>query len=464
MKRGSKLLCGLLSVAFLVTGCATVGNVNNTENEVIYNGNAAVCVSDYVYFGNSLADYSTFTNDNSYKDSAKISYLNRLENAVKLSANSKDYSPKNTEKVNDEVVGQDHNFMFVLGDYIYFTAPKREQERDSSGVPQYVYSHSTLYRSKLNGDGKSQIYKTNGDITNIQVLKYDGNYYIVMLAGTELVKIQIGNRISASVLASGVNAIAIPKTYQKANEQSTLDWNGYIFYTTTRKDENNSDITGTKLSKILVSGGNAQKVWEAQNKTLSLVGRERNVIYYTIGDLSYAFDTNTHGSVDLASNEYKIYDAKISDVNLIATTNKEYGLLFTSNSKTIYRTANGKTGVMTFTAEGSAITASVVQVSGRRIFLASTTGVYSAEISNVFNTTVDKDFSIECQTIATMSEIKTNMISYDGKYIYFYSKLQEVNEDAITETDSNYYLYRANISKTNDYALLSLTQTSSRHS
>lgn len=465
MKKGAKLLCGILGVAFLATGCATVGNVNNTEKEVIYNGNAAVCVSDYVYFGNSLADYTTFTSDGSYKTAAQISYLNRLETAVKLSATSKDYSPKNTEKVNDEVVGQKNNFMFVLGDYIYFSTPKREQEKDSEGIPQYVYSQSTLYRSKLNGDNKSVIYKTTGDISNIEVLKYNGKYYIVMLEGTNLVKIEIGDNYSSKVIAKDVSAIAIPKTYQKANEQSTLSWNGQIVFATARKDESNSDISGTKISKIDVATEKVKTIFDEQAVTVNLLGREKDVIFYTINSVSYAFDTNKAGTVDLKSSEYEIYSAAISDVNLIASQNKEYGLLYTSNSKTVYRTTSGKTGVVNFTVDGSSISASVVNVSGRRVFLASSTGLYSAELSDVYSRTTNGAVDVECHTIATHSAIKTDLVSYDGKYIYYYAQLENVEDDeTITDTDANYYLYRANVNNTNDYALLSLTQTDSRHS
>lgn len=465
MKKGAKLLCGILGVAFLATGCATVGNVNNTEKEVIYNGNAAVCVGDYVYFGNSLADYTTFTSDSSYKTAAQVSYLNRLNAAVKFSATSKDYSPKDLEKVNDEVVGQSNNFMFALGDYIYFSTPKREQEKDDKGVPQYVYSHSTIYRSKLNGDNKSAIYKTTGDISNIEVLKYNGKYYIVMLEGTNLVKIEVGNNYSSKVIAKDVTSIAIPKTYQKTNEQSTLDWNGQIIYTTSRKDEDNADINGTKVSKIAVDTEKTKTVFEEQGVSVNLLGRERDVVFYTIDSVSYAFDTNASGAIDLKSSAYKIYGASISDVNLIATNQRELGLLYTSNSKTIYRTTSGVNGVLNFKANGESVSASVVTVSGRTVLLASSTGLYKADLSTVYEREENGSVDVECQTIATHSAIKSDLVSYDGKYVYYYAQLENVEEDeSITETDSNYYLYRAEVNRENDYQLLSLTQTSDRHS
>ena len=37
------------------------------------------------------------------------------------------YRPKNFE----EVVGQENQFMFVLGQYVYYTTPKKEQSTNS---------------------------------------------------------------------------------------------------------------------------------------------------------------------------------------------------------------------------------------------------------------------------------------------------------------------------------------------
>ena len=182
MKKITKLLCGILGVAFLATGCATVGNIKNSDNELIYNGNAAVMVDGYLYYGNSFADITadTFKNLNDYKNSAKLSYLARLNTNIELAATSNNYSPKKVEKVAEEVVGQKNQFMFVLGQYVYYTTPKKEQSTNSDNKLEYQFSYSTICRSKLNGDDRKELYKTEAEITKIEVLKYSGKYYIVL--------------------------------------------------------------------------------------------------------------------------------------------------------------------------------------------------------------------------------------------------------------------------------------------
>ena len=50
MKKTTKLLCGLLGVGLLLTGCATVGAIKNNDPELIYNGNSAVMINDSYYY------------------------------------------------------------------------------------------------------------------------------------------------------------------------------------------------------------------------------------------------------------------------------------------------------------------------------------------------------------------------------------------------------------------------------
>ena len=467
MKKITKLLCGILGVAFLATGCATVGNIKNNDSELIYNGNAAVMVDGYLYYGNAFTDINgdSFKNLNNYKESAKLSYLARLNTNIELAAKTNDYSPKEVSKVAEEVVGQENQFMFVLGQYVYYTTPKKEQSTNSDNKLEYQFSYSTLCRSKLNGDDRKELYKTEAKITKIEALKYNGKYYIVFLAGENLVKMELGNKVKTTTIATGVNGIAIPKTYEKNKEQSTLDWNGMIYYTTARSVEDNTDISGTVLSKISVAGGSASQVGFKQGKTISLVGRERDVVFYTIDSKTYKLDTNKVGQVDVTSENYKYYDAAISKINLVASSARELGYLFTSNSNLVFKTVAGESAVLKFESDGTSIS-NIAFVNGRTIYLESATGLYSADISNITITNGEQK-TVECTKIVTMTAMHEGLYSFDGKYIYFYAQLEKENdEDKITETDGNYYLYRTRVGGSDKYSyeLLGLTQTKERHS
>ena len=485
MKKFSKILCCVLGLGFLLGGCATVGSIKNSSEELIYNGNSAVMVDGYLYYGNAISDISAFSSDSDYKKAAKIGYLARLNTNIDLEAKSKNFSPKNVEKVASEVTGYTDDFMFVLGNYIYYATPNRQKALDSDGNASNYYNYTTLYRSKLNGDGKSKIYTTNGEVTQIEVLKYNGNYYIVMLAGTDLIKIQIGNRVSASVVAEDVTSVAIPKTYQKDKVGSSLDWNGYIFYTTTRTDEDNSDISGTDVQRVLVTGGDSEVVFHEQGTTVTFIGREKDVLFYTMtGHETEIFISDVTGDNSknaFRNNRQTFFSASsISDITLVSTGTVDYGYVFLNSSGALMfkDIRNNRSGAITLQSDGESISSyKILFVSGRTVYLSTTTSIYKADISSVFN---GGSTTIACDTIVTMTAIYDgNLYAYDGTYIYFYAQLEELEEDEKDpdeseedeeeETDENYYLYRTKVNKNseadaaNPYELLGKTQIESRH-
>ena len=149
MKKMNKVLCGVLGLGFLLTGCATVSSFKNTKEELIYNGNVATVVGDYVYYANKYAE-SIDTKD-AYKEAAKLAYLARIDSNIDA-ATKKDYTPADFEKVGSEVVGHSKNYMVVLGDYIYYTIPNKDKVEDAEGNVSQKYNYTTLFLCKLYGD------------------------------------------------------------------------------------------------------------------------------------------------------------------------------------------------------------------------------------------------------------------------------------------------------------------------
>lgn len=482
MKKISKLLCCILGLGFLLTGCATVGNIKNSSSELIYNGNSAVMVDGYLYYGNAFSDYTTFSSDGDYKSGAKLSYLARLNTNDELNATSKDYSPKSVEKVSEEVAGQKNSFMFVLGDYIYYATPNRQRIKGDDGSSDFKFEYTSFFRSKLNGDKKDKFYTTDGEITDLEVVKYDDKYYIVVLAGEKLTKIQLGNKLSITEIASDVTSVAIPKTRQNGVSTSTFDWNGYVYYTTDKTDEDNSDISGSIVKRLSISGGDAETIegsWK-NARTIEFIGREEDMLFYTMtGDKTEVFASDVSSdsatSKNFVSNQKKFYSAStISDITLISTENKDYGYIFTTSAGTLMHvTKDGKFGVVTLTNGDDTLSSyKLLFVNGRTIYLSTTTGIFSADLSALFNGTAT---TATYTTIVTMTAIyDETLYAYDGKYIYYYAQLETIESDSDdededdTETDENYYLYRteaiAKSETATQYQLLGLTSISSRRS
>lgn len=477
MKKLTKILCCVLGLGFLLGGCATVSNISNSNPELIYNGNSAVMVDGYLYYGNAFSDTSAFSSNSDYSNAARVGYLARLNTNIDLMAKDKDYSPRNVENVASEVVGYENNFMFVLGNYIYYATPYTGISENADGESGHYYNYTTIYRSRLNGDNKTRLYTTNGEISQIEVLKFGENYYIVLLAGGRLVKIQISGRTSSTVLAENVESAAIPKTYQQNVIGSSLDWNGNIYFTTTRSDEDNSDLNGSELKKVSITDNTESTVYHQQDVTITFLGRDKDVVFFSRANEVYMTDFGKDDLANAVSDPQKrVYaGSTISNLMALGTENGTVGYTFNdSNSNLLYVSSDGKrTGAITLQNDGSPLSGyNILFTTGRTIYISTTTGIYSADLSPAFNGN-GGPVSVNCTTVVTMTAIYDgSLYAYDGRYIYFYAQLEEVeleDEDETPETDSNYYLYRTRAVKSSSsdadpYQLLGRTQITSRQS
>ena len=481
MKKTTKLLCGLLGVGFLLTGCATVSTIKNRDSELIFNGNSAVMINEsYLYYGNSFADYSAFENDTDYKTSAKLSYLARLEAGAKLSAKTEDYSPKGVETVAKEVAVHEKSFMFALGDWIYYLTPNRKKFENEDGKLVQQFGYSTLYRSKLNGDKKKALYTTSAEISKIEVLKYGKKYYLVMLAGTNLIRFELGKSVKRETIAKNVTSVALPETYQKNRVGSTLDWNGNIYYTTALKDDDNPSISGTKVMKLSISSGKEIEVGGGQGQTISLVDRVGDDVFYTSGGETFKIDTNE--GFRFSTDKSFLYDSsEISNVYSLYSDDV-LAYIYTAKSATICHEVGQKDGyVLTLKYQNENISDyKILFVTGRTIYLSTKNAIYTADASQALGGSGE----IACTALVKMADDSIydgNRYAFDGNYVYYYAKLQEIKKDEDssdekeeeTKTDDNYYLYRTKVGlnadiigegySTKPYELLSKTYYSDRH-
>ena len=472
MKKLSTLIfvC-LMGLVFLFTGCGTVDSIPNNDDDLIYNGNSVVNIDGYLYYANSFKSYQDLTSDDDYNSAVTNSYLARLNTNVDLEAKEKDYSPKHVENVSPELVGQENSFMFTLGDYIYYTTPNRKEGRDENGTVTHFYNYIAFYRSNLNGDGKNLFYTADAEVSEIEVLKSNGQYYIVMLVGNRLVKIQIGKDIGNVVtLAENVTSVAIPETYEKNNTATSLDWNGYIFYT-----------TDAGVYRVSLTDGSSNCVYTHSGVTL--IDRHKDVLFFTESDKTtttyYANLTGDNSKNALINNKTEIVGlSSISDINLVSVKKNAQGGSEVSDlgftfvyTNSLYACKFGQTPVkLTLNdSEGSALTSfNIIEVADGVVYLSTETGLYKVDLNGIYsgsNTTR----TLTATTLAKMTKVYVtkNLTSFDGKYLYYFATLEGLedgNGDVQAVEDETFYLYRVNISGTETYQLLSLTSSDDRHS
>ena len=470
MKKITKVLGLSIGVALAgglaLSGCASVGGIKNADKDILFNGGSLASVGGYLYFGNSFSDPSAFSGDGDYKSAAAISYLSRLNTNVELSAEGKDFAPKGVQKVVGGPVEHSKAFTFVLGNYVYYVAPKREESvNQESGKSEHNYSYSTLYRVKLNGDGATKIYTTTAEISEIQALKYENKYYIVLLAGTKLVKISLSGDTKATTISDNATSVALPKTYQKNNLSTSLEWNGDIIFTTAR--EGNENITGSAIKKAKINGETSTLT--STTKAVSFVGRQKDKAFYTYDGETFMYNVNDTLTIGAS----RLISAAASEIYTIATENGDKGFVYKANDRLYLCDLNGTQVGESFSLKdenGSDTTSyKILNVSGRTIFYLTENGVFRANIENFVNTLSNP--TISYMTIVEMSGIKNEKaFGFDGDYIYFYANLQNIENDDEKEAEklnsdtTNFYMYRANVNRKNDYQLLSKTKVAARNS
>lgn len=485
MKKWAKFLCCFVLLgAFLVgglAGCATVSNIKNNNKELIYNGNAATLVEagndKFVYFANAFSSAAP-TSEDEYSSAKKNSYLARV-NGSNLQAKNEYFSPKNVENVSEEVVGYDNAFMFVLGQNIYYATPNRQMvtiETNEGTDTAYHFEFTCFYKSSLNGDNKKKLYTTAGEVSQIEVLKSGETYYIVMLAGDDLVAINLSND-KAQTLATGVTSVALPKTFRKDVGGSTLDWDGQIYFSTTKNNGGGSGATINLVKKIAVSSTNQEDAEEIYNQgSIEFIAREENVVFF-VGKSGndqkiYMLDLGKSGFSGVWTTVFEsesVSSASVESINAVKMkVSGGYvlqGYVFKAGSDFKYVTKAGKIGTLSL---GDVSGANILFASGMTVFLASDTGIYRADLSSAF---LAGETNIQCQTIVDeMDGIQSGTaFAFDGVYVYFYSTLQEVpeelkdeDEEETEETDSNLYLHRAVATRTNEFELLGKTAIQSR--
>ena len=494
MKKFLMAICCFLTLGFILTGCATVPNIKNENTELIYNGNAGVMVSNYLYYGNAFTDISSYTSMSELNSAKNVSYLARYNFNSTRNAKGNNFTPIGNEKVNGEAIATNYQFMFVIGDYIYFLKPDEHRYGDNDSTSQQ-FSYPVLTSSRLNGDNLKEVYGFESAVSQIEVLNYDGSYYVVALAGENLVSVRLNGNGggSATVLAEGVTSAAIPETSNTSLKEQSSDWNGKIYYVATDENENST------IYQINVNDAESrQTVYGKNNGTVTFLYRQNDIIVYSNQNQNsqtfvYFNDVSNVTSRDeiiLVDTEHNLFTTSASNIDIV---NGVYDtIIFDGTNGKSFRNTRGGSGTLTINDEsGTAITDyTIMFVNDKNAYVYTSTNIYEVDLTKITQTNRNENITIVARNIVTMTSIttSTDLFSYDSGYIYYYAQLEElsdeeqelinsekeaagieVNEDesdsatAITETDAGYYLYRVNINN-GVYELIGTTNFEERHS
>ena len=446
-----KIFALIFCMALFLTGCATISDVKIDGKKVYftdaqYYQGQVVKVGDYLYYGNgyTASDSEGF----SYKKARKSGYLSRLnvEEGLKFdedvkSANKKHTTPEGVEKVSDEkLIGFQHQQMYALGEYIYFTSANTHKTSDMESD----YSQVSLFRVKFNGKGHKELvnnsaFKT-GEGSAITLQKgSDDNYYFLIAEPTDESTFTIKTLKVGDKIGDLKTIVKDAKTYVLADENSTVK--NIVYTVDSNKEQTTTAIKSIDFAteeEITIDNGEAG----SETKLLDRVGDD---IFY-----SYTMDAIT-----------EVYHILATSSNGYAPNSNKYFYPATTISN-VYKAGEG----FVFKTESGALMYKEVGSTSDPVLL-----VASADYSDILftdddyvylsNTTSIKRISTIDQTLETIVEV-TDMVSgacgYADGYIYFYSTLGQLEfeeDEEEAEEDSNYYMYRTDL--TGDIQLIGQT-------
>ena len=454
-----KITKGLLACAFtgamILTGCSGVANIENkNKDEILYQGGQVVSVGDYLFYSNGFCSGVDSFGERSeveYNEAKQYSYLSRIN---KKDFDGNLYKNENaTDKISDKIVGYVNSYMFVYGDYIYYATPNVH----TTGENKHVWKYVSIFRCKLDGSDSKEIYTTkayDSSSAEIKALKYDGQAYLLIFDGTNLVKIKVGNALEKTITeVSGVTGVAMPKEGE--------EFNGNIYYTTSRDDGQKGNV----LKKFNLKTSESKLVVKENKKEISLVGRVKDEVFYTIKDYenlgmeteTFAIDVSKTESFLTSLTDRIFYSASIDNIQAIADGNNLYsGYIFTTTPSSkeevryynFYRAQNNPLYNAELLVTGDEGYADTVVIDGINFYYSDADGIKKKNV-----------MGFETEEIVSGYTINAGYFGYDYSYIdnqisrvntiYFFAK--EVKEG--DETGDNYYLYGVDLQGQNKVSL-----------
>lgn len=437
-----KVFILIFCIALFLTGCATVSNVTNKDGSKVYfddiqyfQGQVAV-IGDYLYYGNGYT--ASDGDDFNYNTAASTGYLSRIKISENLQYDLTededgyvDPSPLGSEQVNDEkLIGYENQYMFALGDYLYFTSANTHVLSDSSND----YTRVSLFRVKFNGDKFEEIDTFRHDENSVITVQKgsDNNYYYIIYAPVDseatsynLYSIKIGNKIGDTVtLAEDVNSVAV------CDENSTIK---NVVYTVDSERTSHETIAVKAVDFAtgdITDYGDNNDVVGATTRLISRIG---DTVFYSYSDLKntqeivYYKDLTTGDKLFSGSSDKEFYVLAVSDIQQVGDG---YMFISDASSSVMYKPSLNQVENAQNVLTSSEYT-DILFVDSEWIYYSNDTSISRVSVRDITNK----------QTLVTMTRIISGQCGYDGEYIYFYAQLESTSEDS-ENTDTNYYMYR----------------------
>ncbi len=424
------LICALICfVPFVFMACKdnknTIGYDSNAE--VYGNGGIAVAKGNYLYFVNGYKSIENDITDNNRYDKYTIGSLMVavLDNG-ELQLDDDGYmQDEYCKTMSDTLVGYEITDLYIVGDYLYFATPVIEAAADSSGEFTWDKTMVDICRVHLGKPGEiDRLYRAGVSYDSLEYACYedDGQAYIVVYekgdSSNTLVKYDVNSKKSTKIENVTSVALGENKVYYVQQDTDRATYNLYSY----------------KLS----SGESSQVNGYTTTDKIDLVAVNDDYIYATI----------THnGSTALYYNNgrnfTRIVDSSNADNYLINCENNYVVLVTYGDGSETYNmleyvdlnNPNAKLTELYTDTQADATIKIIGEYFGSIVYSYTSDSETTFKSISVANAIAGNE--VEPITIATESNVVSDMFDVDDGFIYFFK--------TSGESEINEYLYRVSI-------------------
>lgn len=289
----SLIIMCFMAFSIVLAGCSPKGLAENpaTDASTISNGGMTVVKGDYLYFVNGYVDETNLTKDDNKfgKVSNSAIYRTKLVDG-EIVKDQDGFLETEPEVVVPKVVGFSNGGFYIIDDYIYYTTPYMNLDRD--GVLQT--DRVEFHRININGTDDKTIYvtSTNEDNLDWTLYKCGETVYISTYVDSTLIIVNTDSKETVAEIKDCTSYALLKEETYKTGMAKENELHNYIYYTRniTAEDNLSVDYTGNIMCRVNVATGESSIVNLSESKqykyTIKYVNA--NSIYYTKQDSKIA--------------------------------------------------------------------------------------------------------------------------------------------------------------------------------
>ena len=404
----SLLILCIMAVSIFFTGCSCSkeGLKDNpaTDANVISNGGLTVVKGDYLYYINGYSDETTLTKDDNIYGKVEHSAIYRTKLVDGQIQKDKDGFLENTDLVVSKVAGFSNGGFYIIDDFIYYTTPYMNLDRD--GVLQS--SRVEFHRININGTDDKTLYTTSKNEDNLEwtIYKIDGVVYIATYVDSKIIIVNTNTQKVVTEIANSTSHAFLYETDYNTNMTKNSEMHKYIYFTRAISDSNLTGFKGNEVCKVNIQTGDVTMLERSATFTFELKQVSASKVYY--------FKTNSSISGlkllfvrELTDNWNNVTDVKISNVVYSNYYICNFGdnLVIADDSNGTYLIENG------VSTKISSAQKTILGMSGNKAYYLNSQVLYYFDVRN--------DITSDEVTVHTVGKTDNKRTINNSKYLDF---------------------------------------------